>query len=788
MSVILRLRAALALAIAMAGLSGEACWARPPAPVVGVTSPTDCVAPGAGLPAEGTPFRPLPIVIPADGANGRALSLKIDAIRTGEGDGSDAVMIGDIRVRGVPVFAVMPEGATRVVLPDPNMPAGTTLAGHCLSSPDWAYGGMVWSLNQGDILRMTLESRLDFRRGEFAPPPAGGVSCRGANVHTHGLLVSPYKLQRSDGLTLYGDYVLDVTAPPATDAQADPCAGAQNDAGRTEHVHGTALGAIAYETKLPGSPGENLHTPGGHPSGVFWFHPHPHGYTALETSGGTTGVITVGALADYACLAVGGGGCGPPTGVNVRYLLLKDAEVAPDKGEFRLLYSRAYDLEDDCNSAGSRGLSRPGQCSDWKGRRWIFTVNGVRDPVIADVRPGGLEVWRIVNASPNVTYRLRLLALGANAEGEALPFKVLSLEGAAPAASGRVQPGEAREVLLMPAARAEIAVTGPATGGVYALEQMGFSTNGDVWPSMRLATVRFPAASGVAAPSVELHGPVAAPGPGSSKPDRYYAPADTPSCGFAADTVRRIYFVQKPTFTDDRRRMNIFGLLAAVQRPGAAPIMFDAAGAPVELNAKAWQALLASDHDAPAFMHNPFGAICTYLGHTETWILENDTAEDHNFHIHQSEFQLALDRAGDPAFFSAPPGRSVDPLLGASDLAVGAADGRGREAEEAILYHDTIPVPRGVGLGGRGCDGSPMNTNCRPGRVTIRIRFDRDEQVGEFVYHCHILQHEDNGMMALVKVLCPPGDTACAARTAPSTGDGIMQMGGMRMGGGGAPP
>ena len=29
-------------------------------------------------------------------------------------------------------------------------------------------------------------------------------------------------------------------------------------------------------------------------------------------------------------------------------------------------------------------------------------------------------------------------------------------------------------------------------------------------------------------------------------------------------------------------------------------------------------------------------------------------------------------------------------------------------------------------------------------------------ELGEFVYHCHILEHEDGGMMARVKGWCPP--------------------------------
>jgi FtsP/CotA-like multicopper oxidase with cupredoxin domain len=41
--------------------------------------------------------------------------------------------------------------------------------------------------------------------------------------------------------------------------------------------------------------------------------------------------------------------------------------------------------------------------------------------------------------------------------------------------------------------------------------------------------------------------------------------------------------------------------------------------------------------------------------------------------------------------------------------------------------------------------------------VTVRIDF-RGQDIGDFVYHCHILAHEDGGMMAIIRVL--PGPAA----------------------------
>jgi len=41
--------------------------------------------------------------------------------------------------------------------------------------------------------------------------------------------------------------------------------------------------------------------------------------------------------------------------------------------------------------------------------------------------------------------------------------------------------------------------------------------------------------------------------------------------------------------------------------------------------------------------------------------------------------------------------------------------------------------------------------------VTIRMDFRDPQTVGTFVYHCHILNHEDQGMMAKIQVLPPSG-------------------------------
>jgi FtsP/CotA-like multicopper oxidase with cupredoxin domain len=99
--------------------------------------------------------------------------------------------------------------------------------------------------------------------------------------------------------------------------------------------------------------------------------------------------------------------------------------------------------------------------------------------------------------------------------------------------------------------------------------------------------------------------------------------------------------------------------------------------------------------------------ITTHLGAVEDWTVENRTGETHAFHIHQVHF-LFLASNGVP---------EPDPQL-----------------------RDTVVVPAWNGTG-------PYPT------VVMRLDFRDPEIVGTFVFHCHVLDHEDAGMMQKIRVL-----------------------------------
>lgn len=103
------------------------------------------------------------------------------------------------------------------------------------------------------------------------------------------------------------------------------------------------------------------------------------------------------------------------------------------------------------------------------------------------------------------------------------------------------------------------------------------------------------------------------------------------------------------------------------------------------------------------------------LGDVEEWTLRNVSGERHVFHIHQLDFLVT----------------SVN----------------GQAVAETNL-RDVIDLP--------------YQQDGVPGEVVVTIPFTDPVMVGRFVFHCHIVGHEDAGMMANLVVL-PAGQTAAMA-------------------------
>ncbi len=101
------------------------------------------------------------------------------------------------------------------------------------------------------------------------------------------------------------------------------------------------------------------------------------------------------------------------------------------------------------------------------------------------------------------------------------------------------------------------------------------------------------------------------------------------------------------------------------------------------------------------------------LGNIEEWTIRNDTGDLHVFHIHQISFQV-IEVNGVPQTFT------------------------GRV--------DVARVPE-------------------KGSIKVLMPFTDPLILGEFMYHCHVLHHEDNGMMANIEVYDPKAGPSAGSDT-----------------------
>jgi FtsP/CotA-like multicopper oxidase with cupredoxin domain len=125
-------------------------------------------------------------------------------------------------------------------------------------------------------------------------------------------------------------------------------------------------------------------------------------------------------------------------------------------------------------------------------------------------------------------------------------------------------------------------------------------------------------------------------------------------------------------------------------------------------------------HDKPLFDD-------MFVGNFEEWTVVNRSFSDHTFHIHQNPFLVTH------------------------------VNGKPLPVPE---WNDTMIVPAAQPQPGANF----VNINeAMFGSITFRTHFDPDT-VGSFVMHCHVLNHEDIGMMQRLEIQDRHGSPAVAGR------------------------
>ncbi len=570
------------------------------------------------------------------------------------------------------------------------------------------YGGSRLQINPGDTLKVHLVNELPkIPESKHKDDPGEEfLEQNPTNIHTHGMLVSPTAPDPLAPNQAYGDNIFVLTF---NSANGTP------DINSSTHLHGDVrTDSTDYQITVPAH----------HPSGLYWFHPHAHGISLNQVSAGLSGIITVGQVNDYISEL--------PATVAIRHIILKDIQV---NGDNTLNDQENPDL---CTSLSTEA----GLCNGDNGAKWYFTLNGQLNPTIK-VNSAG-QVWRITNASGSVSYDLQLTkkAKGAKPQ-ELMVMQLLSIDGISITPTTALSVGDQKEMggakfrpvtcpgikadspkaicttklHMMPGTRTEVLVVNRDINGNIidadenqaTLQTVSYSAGptGDSWPGIDLAQVSFTGRNqGKHLPVFNVK---------DSKHDNTglnfnaiaaelakanaAVPSNSACKALPSGWKRRIFF-GIPTNAD-------FGL-------------------GFELVDEKGKTVPGSFQDVEAFP-GAAKSICLPLsvGNTpvnEHWELINLASEDHNFHIHQTKFRVFTT------------GELKNHLSGS--------------ASKSILQ-DSVPLL----TGSENCDGTVdnwRNGTCQTTPVNVEIPF---AITGDFVFHCHILEHEDGGMMSAIRIV-----------------------------------
>jgi L-ascorbate oxidase len=283
-------------------------------------------------------------------------------------------------------------------------PRSSAIGNQCpAGSPTTSYyGGIRLALQKGDQLKFRLVNQLPPIDKVTLANLGDGVNLpkNPTNIHTHGMVVQARAPTLSNP-TFGDDIFVEIYNRANGLPVPDP------------HSHGAVvIGYADYQIDVPPN----------HPSGLFWFHPHVHGIAVNQVSGGMAGIITVGAVGDYAS---GDLRKTPFPESNVRYLVFKDMQVlaggtynfangSAPVADGTVLYQQdaTFCTQYPATPTEARQGSCPGANiagdNDYTGGTWFFTVSGQPFPTIPITAPDG-EIWRLTNAGANVTYDLELI-------------------------------------------------------------------------------------------------------------------------------------------------------------------------------------------------------------------------------------------------------------------------------------------------------------------------------------------------------------------------------------------
>lgn len=447
-------------------------------------------------------------------------------------------------------------------------------------------------------------------------------------------------------------------------AMAHSCTSGPMDSTATNlHFHGLVIAPVCHQDDTLNTavqPSDSFEyrfkIPNDQPPGVYWYHPHIHGFAKKQILGGASGALIVEGIESV----------NPEIrGLAERVFVLRDQDLQnPDADPIAVAGvppPRAFrDAEGDIINSGT-GTGKPAKDLSLN---FVPVPFPEYQPAVIAMRPAEKQFWRVLNASAITYVDVQVLY-----NDSAQPLELIAVDGIS---LNHEHPGAElnkwrNHIILPPAGRAEFVLTGPGAGINAQLVTRSVDTGpvGDNDPIRTLATIKVNST----------------------------APEPTSILSYAKPAASRMDYVPLGKVKPVRQRLLYFSEKPQDPNNPSSPTQF----------------FLTVDGQQPQqFDHSStLPNIIVHAGDVEDWVIENRSKELHAFHIHQTHFQL-LEWNGSPV---------GEPFL--------------RDTVNLDYWRETVPSYPSVKL---------------------RMDFRDPKIVGTFAYHCHLLEHQDGGMMGLIRV------------------------------------
>lgn len=489
--------------------------------------------------------------------------------------------------------------------------------------------------------------------------------------------------------------------------------------GTNMHTHGLWINPAGNSDNVLVSinPGVNFqyeyNIPPDHPTGTFWYHPHRHGSTAIQVASGMAGALVIR-------------GYRQPTPNKTGDLDLLTYGFKERTLVFQQIQYACYDangnIETDSNGSYICPNNQIGEIRDYQGfgpGEWgksgrYTSINGEVQPFITQAVAGQVERWRIVHAGirdsinlsirqmQNIPSKLDLTPTGEK--------KLLSESCTGPIVSQHLiaadgltlkQVMDKTVTVFQPGYRYDALMQFPQEGRYCLIDEAASaSANVDRAFSERhlLGIIQVDKATSV---------PQSLTMALSNNAKQNVAPDMLPAVlQDLQQNLKLSHFVPHQDLPATPYKQ----FLEFNIDTNADPVQFQVNGKPYQPN--------RIDRTLE-------------LGKTDEWILTSKLAS-HPFHIHVNPFQVV-------AVYD-PNGKDVSDINAVDDY-----------------DKSTTPDPQYRGLKGTWKDTIWVkNVKGASYKVVVRTKYER--YIGDFVLHCHILDHEDQGMMQNIRISLPDGN------------------------------